>query len=61
MIARTICISQPAYLSLAKGQLVIRLPEVEKADIPEGMKERWTKAQKSKVLQQCGEITTISE
>ena len=39
MIAKTICISQPAYLSLAKGQLVIRLPEVEKADIPEGMKE----------------------
>ena len=30
MIKKTLCFSNPAYLSLANGQLVIKLPEVEK-------------------------------
>ena len=30
MIKRTLCFSNPAYLSLTNGQLVIKLPEVEK-------------------------------
>lgn len=32
MIKRTLCFSNPAYLSLRDSQLVIKLPEVEKAD-----------------------------
>lgn len=32
MIKKTICFSNPAYLSLRDAQLVIKLPEVEKAD-----------------------------
>lgn len=31
MIKKTLCFSNPAYLSLRNGQLVIKLPEVEKA------------------------------
>ena len=31
MIKKTLCFSNPAYLSLRDGQLVIKLPEVEKA------------------------------
>lgn len=38
MIKRTLCFSNPAYLSLKNSQLVIRLPEVVDADIPENMK-----------------------
>jgi CRISPR-associated protein Cas1 len=30
MIKKTLCFSNPAYLSLKNGQLVIKLPEVEK-------------------------------
>ena len=33
MIKKTLCFSNPAYLSLRNAQLVIKLPEVEKADI----------------------------
>lgn len=33
MIKKTLCFSNPAYLSLRDAQLVIRLPEVENADI----------------------------
>ena len=33
MIKKTLCFNNPAYLSLRDAQLVIRLPEVEKADI----------------------------
>jgi hypothetical protein len=33
MIKKTLCFSNPAYLSLRDAQLVIRLPEVEKAEI----------------------------
>lgn len=33
MIKKTLCFSNPAYLSLRDAQLVIKLPEVEKADI----------------------------
>lgn len=32
MIKKTLCFSNPAYLSLRDGQLVIKLPEVEKAE-----------------------------
>ncbi|MBO4530338.1 MAG: type II CRISPR-associated endonuclease Cas1 [Paludibacteraceae bacterium] len=38
MIKRTLCFSNPAYLSLRNHQLVIKLPEVEKADVPKQMK-----------------------
>ena len=33
MIKRTLCFSNPAYLSLKDGQLCLRLPEVEKAEL----------------------------
>ena len=33
MIKKTLCFSNPAYLSQRDAQLVIKLPEVEKADI----------------------------
>ena len=39
MIKRTLCFGNPAYLSLKNDQLVIRLPEVEKSDLPDGMKK----------------------
>lgn len=32
MIKKTLCFSNPAYLSLRDAQLVIKLPEIEKAD-----------------------------
>ena len=32
MIKKTLCFSNPAYLSLRDGQLIIKLPEVEKAE-----------------------------
>lgn len=35
MIKKTLCFSNPAYLSLKNSQLLIRLPEVERADLPE--------------------------
>lgn len=39
MIKRTLCFSNPAYLSLKNEQLVIKLPEVEKADMPNLLKK----------------------
>ena len=39
MIKRTLCFTNPAYLSLKDRQLVIRLPEVEKSDMPEELKK----------------------
>lgn len=39
MIKRTLCFSNPAYLSLKNEQLVIRFPEVEKSSAPEKFKE----------------------
>lgn len=39
MIKRTLCFSNPAYLSLKNAQLVVKLPEVEKNDtLPEQFK-----------------------
>ena len=38
MIKRTLCFSNPAYLSLKNAQMVIKLPEVEKADVAEFIK-----------------------
>lgn len=38
MIKKTLYFGNPAYLSLANGQLVIRFPEVEKSDMPDKMK-----------------------
>src|SRR5574344_2222964 len=39
MIKRTLCFSNPAYLSLKNAQLVIKLPEVEKSNVPESFKQ----------------------
>lgn len=40
MIKRTLCFSNPAYLSLKNGQIVVKLPQVEKNDgLPESFKE----------------------
>lgn len=39
MIKRTLYFGNPAYLSLKNEQLVIRLPEVEKSDVPEMIKK----------------------
>ena len=44
MIKKTLYFGNPAYLSLCNGQLVIRLPEVEKADFSESMKRETTRA-----------------
>lgn len=38
MVKRTLCFSNPAYLSLKNGQLEIKLPEIEKSNLPERMK-----------------------
>lgn len=44
MIKRTLCFSNPAYLSLRNSQLVIKLPEVESnSSLPEGFKAEATK------------------
>ena len=43
MIKRTLCFSNPAYLSMRNDQLVIKLPEVEKNDnLPDSFKESVT-------------------
>lgn len=39
MIKKTLYFGNPAYLSLRNGQLVIRLPEVEKAELPDIVKQ----------------------
>lgn len=39
MIKRTLCFTNPAYLSLKDRQMVIRLPEVEKSDMPDVLKQ----------------------
>ncbi|MCI5716009.1 MAG: type II CRISPR-associated endonuclease Cas1, partial [Bacteroidales bacterium] len=40
MIKRTLCFSNPAYLSVKNKQLVIKLPEVENNDtLPESFKQ----------------------
>ena len=40
MIKKTLCFSNPAYLSMRDAQLVIKLPEVEKAeDLPDDFKK----------------------
>lgn len=38
MIKRTLCFTNPAYLSLNNGQMVVKMPEVESADLPEPIK-----------------------
>lgn len=44
MIKRTLCFTNPAYLSLKNSQLVIKLPEVESnSSLPEGFKAEATK------------------
>ena len=44
MIKRTLCFTNPAYLSLKNNQLVIKLPEVEtNSSLPEGFKAEATK------------------
>ena len=43
MIKKTLCFSNPAYLSLKDAQLCIRLPEVEKADLPTDFKKNAAK------------------
>lgn len=39
MIKRTLCFSNPTYLSLTNHQLVIKLPEVEKSNLTERLKK----------------------
>ena len=39
MIKKTLCFSNPAYLSLRSGQLVIKLPEIEYAKVSEDFKK----------------------
>lgn len=39
MIKKTLCFSNPAYLSLRNGQLVIKLPDIERAHITDTMKQ----------------------
>lgn len=39
MIKKTLYFGNPTYLSLRNGQLVIRLPEVEKAELPDIIKQ----------------------
>lgn len=43
MIKRTLCFTSPAYLSLRDAQLVIKLPEVEKSNLPDCMKKNSTR------------------
>ena len=43
MIKKTLYFGNPAYLSLRNEQLVIRLPEVEKANLPEAIKQESTR------------------
>lgn len=38
MMKRTLCFTNPAYLSLNNGQMVVKMPEVESADLPEPIK-----------------------
>lgn len=38
MIKRTLCFTNPAWLSLRDKQLVVKLPEVEKNELPGRMK-----------------------
>ena len=42
MIKRTLCFSNPAYLSLKNAQLVVKLPEVEKSNVSELFKQSAT-------------------
>lgn len=39
MIKRTLCFTNPAYLSLKDEQLVVRIPQVEKSDLPDDIKQ----------------------
>lgn len=39
MIKRTLCFSNPAYLSLKNAQVVIKFPEIEKNDLPDIIKK----------------------
>jgi CRISPR-associated protein Cas1 len=43
MIKRTLYFGNPAYLGLKDGQLVIKLPEVEKSDLPDSLKTESTR------------------
>lgn len=40
MIKKTLYFSNPAYLSMANKQMIIKLPEVETADLPDSFKEQ---------------------
>lgn len=39
MIKRTLCFSNPAYLSVQHSQLVIKLPEIEKSNLTDAVKQ----------------------
>lgn len=43
MIKRTLYFGHPAYLSMSRQQLVVKLPEVESSDLPDFEKEKATK------------------
>ena len=40
MIKKTLYFGNPAYLSMANKQMIIKLPEVENADVPDTFKDR---------------------
>ncbi len=39
MIKKTLCFSNPAYLSMRNQQIVIKIPQVEKSNLPSGIKQ----------------------
>lgn len=43
MIKRTLCFTNPAYLSLKNEQLVVKMPQVEKSDFPDSVKQEVTR------------------
>ena len=44
MVKRTLCFSNPAYLSLKNGQLVIKMPELENVkSVPDSFKQEFVK------------------
>lgn len=44
MVKRTLCFSNPAYLSLKNGQLVIKMPELEnEKSVPDSFKQEFVK------------------
>ena len=59
MIKKTLYFGNPAYLSLRKEQLVIRLPEIEKdASLPESFRQ---KAEVTKPIEDIGVVVFFDQ